>query len=77
MQKFMKRWHKRNAPGWNSGEEDGQGKSDEKGEKEEKMEESGESGESSGEELLLNAGECMADMVQAVGKSILLYLVYT
>ena len=58
----MKRWHKRNDPDSNTGEEK------EKGEKAEKMEESGEQGESSGEECLRNVGEFVANMLNTFGK---------
>ena len=66
MQKFMKRWHKRNAPGCNSGDED---QKEQKGEKAEKMEgESGEQGENNGEEFLRNVGECVATMLDTFGE---------
>ena len=63
MQKFMKRWHKRNAPGCS----DEEGK-EEKGEKAEKMEEEGKEGECSGEEFLRNVGDCVANMLGPFGK---------
>ena len=66
MQKFMKRWHKRNAPGCYSGDED---QKEEKGEKAEKMEgDSGEQGENNGEEFLRNVGECVANMLDTFGE---------
>ena len=67
MQKFVKRWHKRNATGCNSGDEDQ--KEEEKGEKAEKMEgESGEQGENNGEQFLRNVGECVANMLDTFGE---------
>ena len=51
MQKFMKRWHKRNSPGCSSGEEEEKG---EKGEKAEKLEESGEKEKCNEEECLIS-----------------------
>ena len=65
MQKFMKRWHKRNTPGCNSGDEEEKG---EKGEKAEKMEASGEQSKCDGEEFLRNVGECVSNMLGPFGK---------
>lgn len=70
MQRFMKRWHNRNAPGWEGAPCDQ--KECDKDEKKEgqKMEddvEGQDSGESSGEEYLRNVGEAVADMLDPFG----------
>ena len=63
MQKFMNRWHKRNAPGCGTN-----GAENQQGEKAEKMEEDGKQGECTGEEFLRNVGECVADMLDPFGE---------
>jgi len=69
MQKFMKRWHNRHAPGFEG--ECGR-KPEAEGKAEEKMDEAAEgaqdSGESSGEEMLRNIGEQVAKMLDPFGK---------
>ena len=61
MQKFMKRWHKRNG----SGDEEEKG---EKGDKSEKMDQDGDQGKQGEEEFLKNVGECVSNMLGPFGK---------
>lgn len=70
MQRFMKRWHNRNAPGWEDGT-CGQKDCEEEKKEEKKMDEEAEghdSGESSGEEYLRNVGEAVAEMLDPFGR---------
>ena len=68
MQKFMKRWHNRNAPGWKEGAcNEGDSSEEKKGEEgmEQGPEES--SGESSGEDFVKSLGEHVAKMLDPFG----------
>ena len=77
MQRYMRRWHKRHAPEWNSsgeetektdGEEQAENMENETMEKMATSGELGETTESSGEEGIVDPDEHMAQMMFAVGK---------